>query len=60
MFEIEKGKMFAGSMVHKSGRWSNCPKCNKRIAVGVSCTCGKRISHRPEHKDVEKPEIKGE
>lgn len=57
-FEIEKGKMFAGSKVHESGRWANCAKCHKRIAIGAKCTCGKKLR---DHKNQNKPDnIKGE
>lgn len=56
-FEIQKGKMFCGSKVHESGRWATCPKCQKRIAVGARCTCGKE---KREHRDQRKPDnIKG-
>lgn len=57
--EIAKGKKFAGSIVHASGRWATCPACERRHAIGARCVCngkGKR-----EHRDQKKPDnIKGE
>lgn len=55
--EIAKGKIFAGARVHESGRWASCLKCNKRIAVGTRCTCGKQPR---DHKNQRQPDkIKG-
>lgn len=57
VYELPKGRVFAGSMIAQDGRWSTCISCGTRHAVGLRCArCDK--SGR-DHRNIAKKEVKG-
>jgi len=62
ILHLRNGTIFNGSRIADNGKYATCQTCGARHAVGLKCATCNRSGYpakRKEHKDIQRPEIRG-